>query len=85
MPWYSGAIHCTAFFGFVDGRKCFIVEPHSQEGFFDRGHLYGSSDDVERFPCFSKAALEVMFKSGQTPGDLPLLRLADGARAGAAV
>ena len=42
VPWYSGAIHCTVCFGFVDGRKCFFIEPHSADSFFDRGHLYGS-------------------------------------------
>ena len=41
VPWYSGAVHCTVWFGFVEGRKCFFIEPHSDDGFFDRGHLYG--------------------------------------------
>ena len=67
VPWYSGAIHCTVWFGFVDGRRCFFIEPHSRDGFFDRGHLYGSGDDVERFAFFSKAALEFLLKSGKRP------------------
>ena len=67
VPWYSGAIHCTVLFGFVDGRKCFLIEPHSADGFFERGHLYGSADDVTRFAFFSKAAVEFMFKSGKRP------------------
>ena len=67
VPWYSGAIHCTVCFGFVEGRKCFFIEPHSPDSFFDRGHLYGSDDDVERFAFFSKAALEFMLKSGKRP------------------
>ena len=67
VPWYSGAIHCTVFFGFVDGRKCFFIEPHSQDGFFDRGHLYGSYDDPERFAFFSKAALEFMLRASKRP------------------
>jgi starch synthase len=23
VPWYGGAVHCTVWFGFVHGRKCF--------------------------------------------------------------
>ncbi len=67
VPWYSGAIHCTVFFGFVEGRKCFFIEPHSADGFFDRGHVYGSHDDAMRFAFFSKAALEFLFKAGKRP------------------
>jgi len=67
VPWYSGAIHCTVFFGFVDGRKCFFIEPHSQDRFLDRGHLYGSHDDAARFAFFSKAALEFLLKAGKRP------------------
>ena len=67
VPWYSGAIHCTVFFGFVQGRKCYFIEPHSHDCFFDRGHVYGSGDDDERFAFFSKAALEFMLRSGKRP------------------
>ncbi len=67
VPWYSGAIRCTVWFGFVDGRKCFFIEPHSADRFFDRGRLYGSHDDVSRFAFFSKAALEFMLKSNKRP------------------
>ena len=67
VPWYSGAIHCSVWFGFVDGRKCFFIDPHSDDRFFNRGHLYGAWDDVERFAFFSKAALEFMFKAGKRP------------------
>ncbi|HKN26500.1 MAG TPA: glycogen synthase [Roseiarcus sp.] len=66
-PWYSGAIRCTVWFGFVDGLKCFFIEPHSADRFFDRGHLYGSHDDVSRFAFFSKATLEFMLKSNKRP------------------
>ena len=67
VPWFSGAIRCTVWFGWVDGRKCFFIEPHSVDHFFERGHLYGSDDDVARFAFFSKAALEFMLKSGKRP------------------
>jgi starch synthase len=67
VPWFSGAVHCTVWFGFVEGRKCFFIEPHCEERFFERGHLYGSSDDVLRFAFLSKAALEFMLKSNKRP------------------
>jgi starch synthase len=67
VAWQGGAVHCTVFFGFVDGRKCFFIEPHSQERFFDRGQVYGCDDDVRRFAFFSKAALEFMFRAGKRP------------------
>ena len=67
VPWYSGFVHCTVWFGFVHGRKCFFIDPHSPDRFFGRGHLYGSPDDVDRFAFLSKAALEFMWKDGKRP------------------
>ena len=67
VPWYSGFVPCTVWFGFVHGRKCFFIEPHSQDQFFNRGHLYGSPDDVTRFTFLSKAALEFMWKTNRRP------------------
>jgi len=63
----GGAIRCTVWFGFVHGRRCFFVEPHSQQAFFDRGTYYGFWDDPQRFAFFSKAALEFLLKSGKQP------------------
>ena len=67
VPWYEGAIHCTVFFGFVHGRKCFFIEPHSQDSYFDRGRIYGFWDDVQRFAFFSRAAMEFLWKAGKHP------------------
>jgi starch synthase len=67
VPWYDGAIHCTVFFGFVHGRKCFFIEPHSGDNFFNRGSVYGFSDDILRFAFFSRAAMEFLWKSGKHP------------------
>jgi len=67
VPWYNGAVHCSVWFGFVHGRKCFFIEPHSQDNFFNRGHFYGFSDDVSRFAFFSKAALEFLHKDNRRP------------------
>ena len=67
VPWYDGAIHATVWFGFVHGRKCFFVEPHSADDFFVRARPYGYHDDVDRFAFFSKAALEFLLQAGKRP------------------
>ncbi len=67
VPWYDGAIHCTVFFGFVHDRKCFFIEPHSTDNFFNRGSIYGFKDDVLRYAFFSRAAMEFLWKSGKHP------------------
>lgn len=67
VPWYGGSIHCTVFFGFVHGRKCFFIEPHSRDNFFNRGSIYGFHDDLMRFAFFSRAAMEFLWKSGKHP------------------
>ena len=67
VPWYDGAIHCSVWFGYVHGRKCFFIEPHSRDNFFNRGVIYGCHDDTLRFAFFSKAALEYMLKANKRP------------------
>ena len=67
VPWYGGAIHCTVYFGFVHGRKCYFIEPHSNDNFFNRGVFYGEMDDISRFAFFSKATLEFLLQSGKHP------------------
>lgn len=67
VPWYDGRIHCTVYCGWVHGRLCFFIEPHSQDHFFDRGCYYGAKDDNMRFAFFSKAALEFLQQSNKKP------------------
>ncbi len=67
VPWDGGAIACTVWFGFVHGRKCFFIEPHSAHAFFARGAYYGFPDEAWRFAFFSKAALEFLLKAGKRP------------------
>lgn len=67
VPWNGGAIHCSVWFGFVHGRKCFFIEPHSPENFFNRGAYYGSPDEYLRFAFFSKAALEFLLQTNKRP------------------
>jgi starch synthase len=67
VPWYNTSIHCSVYFGFVHGRKCFFIEPHSDHNFFHRRTFYGHSDDDQRFAFFCKAALEFMLQSNKHP------------------
>jgi starch synthase len=67
VPWYGAAIHCSVYCGWVHGRLCFFIEPHSQDNFFNRGCYYGCDDDNMRFAFFSKAALEFLNQSNKRP------------------
>jgi starch synthase len=67
VPWYGAAIHCSVFCGWVHGRVCFFIQPHSDDNFFNRGCYYGCSDDNMRFAFFSKAALEFLLRSNKRP------------------
>lgn len=67
VPFHHMWVHCDVYFGFVDGVKCYFIEPHFHKNFFNRGAVYGHDDDAERFAFFSKAALEFMLKAGKHP------------------
>ncbi len=67
VPWGNGAIHCSVWSGSVHGRKCFFIEPHSNDNFFNRDRYYGFPDDAMRFAFFSKAALEFLIKADKHP------------------
>ena len=67
VPWGNGAIHCSVWFGFVHGRKCFFIEPHSRERFFERGGIYGYPDEHLRFAFFCRAALDFLLQAGKRP------------------
>lgn len=67
VPWFNGYVPCTIWFGHGHGRKCFFIEPHSADNFFNRGSYYGFLDEHLRFAFFSKAALEFMLKTNKRP------------------
>jgi starch synthase len=67
VPWFGGAVRCTVFLGMVHGRRCYFIESHSSENYFNRGLFYGSHDDAMRFAFFSRAAIEFLLKSGKRP------------------
>lgn len=67
VPWCDGQVNCTVFCGWVHGRLCFFIQPHSNDNYFNRGTYYGCSDDNFRFAFFSKAALEFLLVSNKRP------------------
>lgn len=67
VPWYGGAIHCSVFCGWVHGRLCFFIEPHSEDNYFNRGCYYGCNDDYMRFAFFSKAAIDFLHRTNKRP------------------
>ena len=67
VPWWGGEVHCSVYCGWVHGRLCFFIEPHSGDNFFHRGCYYGAQDDSMRFAFFSKAALEFLLRSNKRP------------------
>ncbi len=67
VPWGLGKVRCTVWFGFVHGIKCFFIEPHSSDNFFQRGRYYGFPDEHIRFAFFAKAALEFLLQSNKRP------------------
>ncbi len=67
VPFHDQHVHCDVYFGSADGLKCFFIEPHSHNNFFNRGVFYGHHDDPERFAFFCRAALEFMLKANKHP------------------
>jgi starch synthase len=67
VPWYGGAVHCSVFCGWVHGRLCFFIQPHSPDNFFNRGIYYGALDDHMRFSFFCKAAIEFLQVTNKRP------------------
>ncbi|MBD2576943.1 glycogen synthase GlgA [Oscillatoria sp. FACHB-1406] len=67
VPWYDSAVHCSVYCGWVHGRLCFFIQPHSQDNFFNRGRYYGENDDQIRFAFFSRAAIEFLHASNKRP------------------
>ena len=67
VPYHTQWIHCDVYFGFMDGLRCFFIEPHSPQNFFNRRVFYGHHDDTERFAFFTRAALEFMHKANKHP------------------
>ncbi|MCB1109959.1 MAG: glycogen/starch synthase, partial [Chlamydiia bacterium] len=54
------------------GISLILIEPHSEAGYFERGVIYGESDDLYRFTYFTKTALEYLLKKEKHPDVLNL-------------
>ncbi len=67
VPFYDQQLPCTIESGYADGIRCFFIAPHSDHGFYHRGHIYGEVDDPGRFAFFSRAVLEFLLKTGKQP------------------
>lgn len=67
VPFHDDWLTCRVLAGAVDGIPCCFVDPQSDHGFFQRGRIYGESDDAERFALFACAALEFILHSGRRP------------------
>ncbi len=67
VPWNGAAVHCSVYCGWVHGRVCFFIETHDLANSFNRGRVYGESDDPMRFALFSKAAMEFLLQSNKRP------------------
>ena len=67
VPYFEQWFHCDLECGYVDGIKCWFIDPHSPQQFFGRGTIYGEPDDAERFAFFSRAVLEFLLKAGKQP------------------
>src|ERR1700722_549713 len=53
----------TLWQGIVDGIPVIFIESHDSKKFFDRGTVYGCSDDVDRFSYFCLAATAYIQKN----------------------
>ena len=67
VPFHNQWIPCDVWFGWVDGLKCFFIDPRSSQNFFNRRAYYGQHDDAERYAFFCRAAMEFLLKTGKHP------------------
>lgn len=68
QTFYDGSWHqicyCT---GNVKGVSTFFIDAFPPKSFFHRNLIYGSSDDIDRFTYFSRAALQFLLSTKRTP------------------
>lgn len=67
VPYYEHWLRCDVESGYVDGIRCFFIDAQSQHEFFNRGRIYGETDDIDRFAFFSRAVLEFLHRTGKRP------------------
>ena len=67
VPYFDQWLPCHVESGYVDGIRCFFIDPRSEHRFFNRGRIYGEVDDPGRFAFFSRAVLEFLLRTGKQP------------------
>jgi starch synthase len=67
VPWNGGSICCSVWTASINGLPVKLIDPHSQELFFNRGTVYGCNDDIMRFAFFCKAALSYILSTKKYP------------------
>jgi hypothetical protein len=68
VPWYDGAVRCTVWFGYANGRKCFFIEPHSAADFFARDPDASAMANHDLSSATVYGPLIVMMVSRESPG-----------------
>src|SRR5690606_21361389 len=66
--------HNTVWTGVYDSIRIYLIEPHHNQYYFNRGQVYGCMNDIERFLYFSRAALEFLHKEQK---DIDVLHIHD--------
>ena len=64
--------HNSVYKAVFEGVTIFLIEPHHNSYYFNRGLIYGSINDVERFLYFSRAVVEFLIKEKKYPDALHL-------------
>jgi starch synthase len=59
--------HNSVLSGFIDEIKVHLVEAHHPHYYFNRGHIYGEPDDIERFLYFSRTVGEYLHQKKRRP------------------
>jgi starch synthase len=59
--------HNTIISGYIDQIKVHLVEAHHPHYYFNRGHIYGEPDDIERFLYFSRTVGEYLHQKKRRP------------------
>ncbi|MBS0584934.1 MAG: glycogen synthase [Verrucomicrobia bacterium] len=63
----NNQIHNTIWRADLESLTTYLIEPHHEAYYFNRGYIYGGSDDIERFLYFSRTALEFLYKQDKKP------------------
>lgn len=63
----SSRYHNAVWSGYVDNIKVHLIEPHHNHYYFNRGKVYGLTDDVERFLYFCRATAEFLHLQKRRP------------------